>query len=651
MSLYESLLVSKSRRRHFVRNNHVFPFAAKLAATIQLQRFIRGHICRLRTERQFQEEKKQHINDNLSQYSINQLLSDQERLYQQKKNEPNIGDSLRNESSLSSIRVETPWEQSNTILNRQNTNTQSSNQQGKGNYHPSQLSFPRMNINYTNSINSIENTTISQLLIKFPKDQLFSNESQPKLSVSDTLWLINRWKFSLHRETYQHLIYYQKFSIFSDACFVIQRQYRLHKQYLVKTYGKKCFIDKRKRIRFYDSAHDSAAMIQRAWKRFLNRQIFLFYRDLIRFRELGDPKEMLRSINPREAQLLDKASGVHVRFRLGGSQFPPAVFYKIFIHSPLIDINAFAPRDYTKHKPITSPDVRHNKRATIINKNDESENNETSGWYTREENNGWRSIAGNSTTIMEQEDDVSGPQNIMAKRLKAEREVKKNDTLKFHYSKLMRKQDIEKKKKQRKIEWMRKMYQMTSKQLKEKKKTDSSYSQSLTQSKLDNINSDTKAKDLFSGIDDPEVLDILKWCESLDYNAYEEEWRMLATSSGSDLVSMTTSDKLLMLQNNSKKPEFVSQLKENIDQSISDSRKKSLNILNYQDFYENGIENEVIQEYEYEDLYSNDFKFNDWSKDGANQKDLVNNILQNGATMDDYMKERSNLMNYIESHQ
>lgn len=49
-------------------------------------------------------------------------------------------------------------------------------------------------------------------------------------------------------------------------------------------------------------------------------------------RERGDPRELLRVINPREAALVDAAAGIHVRFRLGGSTFPPLVFYKIFTH-------------------------------------------------------------------------------------------------------------------------------------------------------------------------------------------------------------------------------------------------------------------------------------------------------------------------------
>jgi hypothetical protein len=44
---------------------------------------------------------------------------------------------------------------------------------------------------------------------------------------------------------------------------------------------------------------------------------------------------MLRCINAREAALVDAAAGLHVRFRLGGSSFPPLVFYKIFTHRPV----------------------------------------------------------------------------------------------------------------------------------------------------------------------------------------------------------------------------------------------------------------------------------------------------------------------------
>ena len=47
-------------------------------------------------------------------------------------------------------------------------------------------------------------------------------------------------------------------------------------------------------------------------------QVFKYYRDLINFRNRGDPSMMLRCINPVEGKLLDCAAGVHIKFRLAG---------------------------------------------------------------------------------------------------------------------------------------------------------------------------------------------------------------------------------------------------------------------------------------------------------------------------------------------
>lgn len=57
---------------------------------------------------------------------------------------------------------------------------------------------------------------------------------------------------------------------------------------------------------------------------------------------------MLRFLNYRESTLVDPASGLHVRFRLGGEQFPPKLYYKIFTHRPVTDICTFCPRNYVK---------------------------------------------------------------------------------------------------------------------------------------------------------------------------------------------------------------------------------------------------------------------------------------------------------------
>jgi len=46
--------------------------------------------------------------------------------------------------------------------------------------------------------------------------------------------------------------------------------------------------------------------------------VYKYYEDLIKFRNQGDPALMLKAVNPKEAVLLDAASGTHVKFRLAG---------------------------------------------------------------------------------------------------------------------------------------------------------------------------------------------------------------------------------------------------------------------------------------------------------------------------------------------
>ena len=114
----------------------------------------------------------------------------------------------------------------------------------------------------------------------------------------------------------------------------------------------------------------SYRIIQNTWRCFVNVRIFQYYRDLICFHRSCDPASLLRHISPKEADLFvrDAAIGIHVRFRLGGASFPPVLLYKVskwpraciwprslshgwphcqsqvFTHSPLCDVNAFAPR-------------------------------------------------------------------------------------------------------------------------------------------------------------------------------------------------------------------------------------------------------------------------------------------------------------------
>jgi hypothetical protein len=48
-----------------------------------------------------------------------------------------------------------------------------------------------------------------------------------------------------------------------------------------------------------------------------------------------DPRQVLRCISAREAQLVEPAAGLHVRLRLAGAGFPPVLVYKLFTHRPV----------------------------------------------------------------------------------------------------------------------------------------------------------------------------------------------------------------------------------------------------------------------------------------------------------------------------
>lgn len=145
------------------------------------------------------------------------------------------------------------------------------------------------------------------------------------------------------------------------------------------------YIERKKRVELKTKDVIAAEKIQKAWRSYTNVRIYKYYKDLINFKHKGNPYELLKCINRGEAYLLDPASKCHVRFRLGGVKFPPLIYYKIFVHSSVCDINAFAPRDYVQ--------IKNEKRKDTVNmKYDKPENDNHEGWYERIENNGWRPI-------------------------------------------------------------------------------------------------------------------------------------------------------------------------------------------------------------------------------------------------------------------
>ncbi|XP_023565325.1 uncharacterized protein C11orf65 homolog isoform X1 [Octodon degus] len=244
----------------------------------------------------------------------------------------------------------------------------------------------------------------------------------------------------------------------------------------------------------------AARVIQRAWRTFLNVSVFQHFKSLIDLRKQGEPRQIVRYIDPKEAEFLDAAAGVHVRFRFGGAKFPPDIYYKVFTHRHIEDLCANSPRDYTRLPA---------KRASH-NKDDHLQEEDHSGWYRRVENNGWRPVS----------DRFWMPAGSEVVEDKKERE--------FHFSKLKRRQDLERKRKVRKIEWMRQMYYAGSLEAKSTHYETVGLIHTATKGLIRAMEE--------GGIDSVmewEVDEVLNWTNTLNFDEYMASWKQIATSNSS----------------------------------------------------------------------------------------------------------------------
>eukprot|EP01137_Pigoraptor_chileana_P003176 Opistho-2@43004 len=269
------------------------------------------------------------------------------------------------------------------------------------------------------------------------------------------------------------------------------KQRRAYKQILIARKVAALVIERawiRHCRRFKAPSRDNAVrIIQRAWRRSVLRHLFRCYRDLVTFRERGDPAVLLRCINPREAQLLDAASGAHVRFRLGGLTFPPTIYYKIFTHHTVVDLCANSPRDYCSNSnKLELPKTRHN-RTTKVSKSGAKDS--SARWYKRIENNGWRPV---SYGLMAEQSEL----------LDCLRQ--KEQAREFHPVKLVRKKDAERRKKQRRIEWMQKLY--------------------LRDQQLDGTERTSQSKGSGDDFDDAEADELVQWTTGLSFDDYADNW-------------------------------------------------------------------------------------------------------------------------------
>eukprot|EP00602_Paraphysomonas_sp_CaronLab_P001001 CAMPEP_0185033448 /NCGR_PEP_ID=MMETSP1103-20130426/22391_1 /TAXON_ID=36769 /ORGANISM="Paraphysomonas bandaiensis, Strain Caron Lab Isolate" /LENGTH=531 /DNA_ID=CAMNT_0027569721 /DNA_START=274 /DNA_END=1869 /DNA_ORIENTATION=- len=230
--------------------------------------------------------------------------------------------------------------------------------------------------------------------------------------------------------------------------------------------------------------------IQLAWRTYCNVRVYRYFRDLVLNKLRGAPADLLRTIIPGEADYLDRASGVHVRFRLGGVVFPPKIYYKVFTHRALCDVNAFAPRNYCMEKKI-EPFALHNRPLPSNVSTSSSRKGcnasgplslqktsirvggaffesvvtteENEGWYQRQDNNPWRVVSTDLDDAFAPPPWVSLDTNMTSPRRDglASKYQRKKKQQAFHYSRLKRQQDVLLERKRRKREWMLKAYMLT----------------------------------------------------------------------------------------------------------------------------------------------------------------------------------------------
>jgi hypothetical protein len=335
------------------------------------------------------------------------------------------------------------------------------------------------------------------------------------------------------------------------ACLIIQSTWRTHRS-------------RRKQLTARFNRLSAALAIQICWRSFCNRRVYAYFRELVLFKLKGLPQDLLKTIIPTEVAVCDRASGIHVRFRLGGYSFPPKIFFKIFTHRAVCDVGSFAPRDYTQESPI-EPLQRHNKSSALASTSLPSLTNIRVGtkyfgavvatatgncdnWYRRDENNNWRPLANEAF------EEILAPPWLRGK-------LPSKQPQHFHYNRLRRREDQVKLRKRRKREWLSKAYRLARFGTLEPQSLDDLELKSLRTDKMIASESQRNCQIPFNDsstfeeysrevrapyFSDNEVLcrdpssikdtdeDLLRWSQALNFDEYSKDWFVTATSLPSD---------------------------------------------------------------------------------------------------------------------
>lgn len=318
-----------------------------------------------------------------------------------------------------------------------------------------------------------------------------------------------RWRTVLLRSEFTRWENQQRWPIYWVAAATIQRAW------VDFQYQRNVKRHKNRSKRFYKTKLDqSAGKIQHVWKCYVQRKVFRFFVSLIRFREQGDPALMLKCIDPGESAMMDKAAGLHVRFRLGGATFPPVILYKVFTHNNVADVCSFAPKDYAKARERSLKDTP----AIVHNKGNERPASDKSSWYRRVDNNFWRPV---DSSVLSNAEEVAKAIDLQA--------TKHADIIPqgsaYHYSRLRRQEDKILQAKQTKRKWLAELYSSEQARLKPNKD-------------IKKIRDD--AMHIFSEMEDAEIDDEVNrlndWTQHLDYENYRRDWLRQATTAASDVT-------------------------------------------------------------------------------------------------------------------
>jgi len=309
------------------------------------------------------------------------------------------------------------------------------------------------------------------------------------------------FKMMLERRRFK----WQRFAMYHVAAIQIQWAWK----------AKQKFFKKEKKV---NRTEEAALTIQKFWRSYTNVRVYRYYRDLINFKEKGNPMQLLKSINPTEASYLDGASNIHIRFRLGGDKFPPMIYYKVYCHGSICDVNSYAPRDYAKGQ-IEQQKSRVTK--ITLGLGDIPDNDPLKephgGWYTRDDHNGWRPIS----------DKIITPYDAVELETKSKK-------VEYHSNKYKRKELSQRQKRLQKLRWLKKLYR------------DAKYAESQDGAEEDDDQSQADSEnplehEAFEFMDseefDHQVSDLLEWSEGLDFEKYQDNWGKLATSAKSEIFT------------------------------------------------------------------------------------------------------------------